>query len=70
MPGRKKMSQISAGTIVFFTVLPGDAKPLQHFESKIAEESGVKPVDVPNAEVLRTAIHRAYEVERRNRGNK
>jgi hypothetical protein len=70
MPGRKKKTLISSGTIVFFTVLPGDVRPLSYFEQKIAYESGIDPIGVSNSEVIRTAIHRAYEVEKRNRGNK
>lgn len=67
MPGRKKKSLISSGTIVFFTVLPGDVKPMSYFEQKIADESGIDPMDVPNSEIIRKGIHRAYEVEKRSR---
>jgi hypothetical protein len=70
MPGRKKKSLISSGTIVFFTVLPADVKPLNYFEQKIANESAIAPMDVSNSEVIRTAIHRAFDVERRSHGNK
>lgn len=70
MPGRKKKNLISSGAIVFYTVLPGDVKPLSYFEQKIADESGIDPIGVSNAEVIRTAIHRGYEVEKRSRGNK
>jgi hypothetical protein len=52
--------------MVFLTILAGDIEPLRFYENYLAVKSGNGRLEVPDSEIVRYALHRAFEADRKS----
>jgi hypothetical protein len=51
--------------MVLLTILAGDIEVLRFYENYLAVKSGRGRLEVPDSEILRYTLHRAFEADRK-----
>jgi hypothetical protein len=64
---RVKTKSIQTSPRILFTIKSGDVTPLKFYEDKMSNESGRDILEIPDAEIIRHAIHRAYQIDRKKK---